>query len=140
MGFPTNGGNVSAAGFVGIVLAILITLLLVWVYIRLIQKVARAAEHKGRNYRSWFWLAFFFLPFAAIAVAVMAPQAHGGSTQASSQNVVSPASLAPNQLPSMTLNREDSDNKSCPFCGEQILAVAKKCKHCGEFLQAGVKQ
>jgi hypothetical protein len=24
--------------------------------------------------------------------------------------------------------------KACPYCGEKILVVAKKCKHCGEFL------
>jgi len=24
--------------------------------------------------------------------------------------------------------------KACPFCAEQILSTARKCKHCGEFL------
>ena len=22
----------------------------------------------------------------------------------------------------------------CPYCSEQILRTAKKCKHCGEFI------
>lgn len=26
--------------------------------------------------------------------------------------------------------------KACPYCGEQILAVAVKCKHCGSDLAA----
>lgn len=26
------------------------------------------------------------------------------------------------------------DTKPCPFCSEEILSVAKKCKHCGSML------
>jgi predicted RNA-binding Zn-ribbon protein involved in translation (DUF1610 family) len=29
--------------------------------------------------------------------------------------------------------------KSCPSCAEQVLAVAKKCRHCGEFFDDGDK-
>lgn len=29
---------------------------------------------------------------------------------------------------------EKDKTKRCPYCGEEILAVAKKCKHCGEWL------
>lgn len=28
------------------------------------------------------------------------------------------------------------ETKRCPYCGEEILAIAKKCKHCGEWLEA----
>lgn len=32
-----------------------------------------------------------------------------------------------------------SETRSCPFCGEKILLAAKKCKHCGEFLDETVR-
>lgn len=32
------------------------------------------------------------------------------------------------------------ETKACPYCGEEILIIAKKCKHCGEFLNNDVLQ
>ena len=37
-------------------------------------------------------------------------------------------------LPSESEFSPELDRKDCPYCGEKILTKAKKCKHCGEFL------
>jgi membrane protein YdbS with pleckstrin-like domain len=44
----------------------------------------------------------------------------------------SPQSPAALDAPPVSTSAEPT--KRCPYCGEVILAVARKCKHCGEFL------
>jgi hypothetical protein len=39
------------------------------------------------------------------------------------------ASPSPAELPALA-----AQYKSCPYCAEQVLAAAKKCKHCGEAI------
>ena len=34
----------------------------------------------------------------------------------------------------------EKKTKACPFCWEEILQEAKKCKHCGEFLEETPKK
>jgi len=40
---------------------------------------------------------------------------------------------SPGTPPTQTLP-QSGNTKECPYCGEQVLAVAKKCKHCGEII------
>ncbi len=34
----------------------------------------------------------------------------------------------------------NSETKICPYCSEEILATAQKCKHCGEWLNESKTQ
>jgi hypothetical protein len=50
-----------------------------------------------------------------------------------------PSQAVPQQAPDPKANpplaATMDDTHPCPYCGETILRVAKKCKHCGEFLE-----
>ena len=34
---------------------------------------------------------------------------------------------------------KNSTVKACPYCSEEILITARKCKHCGEYLDESLK-
>jgi hypothetical protein len=55
----------------------------------------------------------------------------------SSQHRRAPSVTADAMLAGQTARRES--HKPCPYCGESILAEARKCKVCGEFLDEALR-
>ena len=81
--------------------------------------VGRVAQDKGRSKIAWFWLAMVLPLISWVIVASMA-----------------------RVRPAIPMSDQDTGpipvvraTKKCPMCAEEVLFEARKCKHCGEFLE-----
>jgi predicted nucleic acid-binding Zn ribbon protein len=72
---------------------------------------------------------------AALSAPVPAPVAKVPPPPPAIVQPALPAKVVPYVLPS----RPPLDYKDCPFCGEEVLATALKCKHCGETLDVALR-
>ena len=89
--------------------------------------------------------ATFQVPNPPSPTVPVKPLPHpAASLPKATQRIGKPSSLPPAELPQDRGKQalpqpKIADTKPCPMCGEQILVVAKKCKHCGEYLDESLK-
>lgn len=90
-------------------------------------------------YIPFFWLIAALMIASFIPVYKNYPALKDEFTKALNANKASSVSTQTEQPASSetTISQPTAKKliKRCPYCGEEILAVAKKCKHCGEWLE-----
>ncbi|WP_222103735.1 superinfection immunity protein [Shewanella xiamenensis] len=89
--------------------------------------------HKQPNFYSIFALNLF-LGWTLVGWVVALVWALKSHEPIKTINVASPEpapASAPAPAPAPTINEAPKQIKQCPYCAEDILMAAKKCKHCG---------
>ena len=95
-------------------------------------------EFAGRNTKCPKCGTFFCVPTTP-GQAASAPLPASLPEVAAPPPALVQAALLAEDVPEVLPSRRAVDYKDCPFCGEEVLATAKKCKHCGETLDVALR-
>jgi predicted RNA-binding Zn-ribbon protein involved in translation (DUF1610 family) len=85
---------------------------------------------------------------SSLGKKVLCPKCDAEITIVGTKEAPNPATRVVRQKQQVAILERDEDEfqspparrmKECDFCGEQVLATAKKCKHCGETLDPALR-
>ena len=80
------------------------------------------------------------VPYAMVGMTVSCPTCHDDATVPRPTGAVPLRSVKRRDVDSGRVGLPTVDHMPCPYCEEPIRTKARKCKHCGEFLDEGARR